>query len=283
MTGYMVKPTCDVERGHANSSSRASIPRFLDLHFAPPTNSRFVEIPCGSSSSAGLPGARSNAAWPTNGTASRVDQMVLRGDLVATLANLDRQVRTAPARTRPLGVNDILRWPGIFGDQTVDFPPWRRRCWNSRKRSQVSPPPVPGGSQAGHPAIADQIARVWEIVASVGPRIPEALALFTDKPASVCREALGNSSEERILQEVAVFATRIDVAEELSRLAHLDEKWIAFSKGRRRLREAPRLPHAGTQPRSQYPGSKSAVTEVSQASMELKLLIEQMREQSEFR
>ena len=92
-------------------------------------------------------------------------------------------------------------------------------------------------------------------------------------------EALGGASDERVLQEVAVFATRIDVAEELTRLnAHLDEVERVLKQGGacgKRLdflmqelnREANTL------------GSKSAITEVSQASMELKLLIEQMREQ----
>jgi uncharacterized protein (TIGR00255 family) len=76
-----------------------------------------------------------------------------------------------------------------------------------------------------------------------------------------------------------VFATRIDVAEELGRLgAHLDEVERVLKQGGacgKRLdflmqelnREANTL------------GSKSAITEVSQASMDLKLLIEQMREQ----
>ena len=80
-------------------------------------------------------------------------------------------------------------------------------------------------------------------------------------------------------QEIAVFATRIDVAEELSRLTtHLDEVERVLGQGGtcgKRLdflmqelnREANTL------------GSKSAITEVSQASMDLKLLIEQMREQ----
>ena len=84
---------------------------------------------------------------------------------------------------------------------------------------------------------------------------------------------------DRVRQEVVLHGMRIDVAEELSRLAvHLDELERILQAGGavgKRLdflmqelnREANTL------------GSKSVVTEVSQTAMELKLLIEQMREQ----
>jgi archaellum component FlaC len=127
--------------------------------------------------------------------------------------------------------------------------------------------------------IVDRVNAMRDIVRKVVPRIPEAQALFTEKLRQRLTEALGNASDDRILQEVAVFATRIDVAEELTRLnTHLDEVERVLKQGGacgKRLdflmqelnREANTL------------GSKSAITEVSQASMELKLLIEQMREQ----
>ena len=127
--------------------------------------------------------------------------------------------------------------------------------------------------------IVDRVNAMRDIVRKVVPRIPEAQALYTEKLRQRLIEALGNASDERILQEVAVFATRIDVAEEITRLTtHLDEVERVLKQGGacgKRLdflmqelnREANTL------------GSKSAITEVSQASMDLKLLIEQMREQ----
>jgi uncharacterized protein (TIGR00255 family) len=93
------------------------------------------------------------------------------------------------------------------------------------------------------------------------------------------REALGGADEERVRHEIALFGVRADVAEELSRLAaHLDEVARVVTAGGavgKRLdflmqelnREANTL------------GSKSVSKELSDASLELKLLIEQMREQ----
>ena len=88
-----------------------------------------------------------------------------------------------------------------------------------------------------------------------------------------------NSENDRIRQELVLFASKIDIDEELSRLeTHLDEVERVLVKGGvvgKRLdflmqelnREANTL------------GSKSVDSEISKISMELKILIEQMREQ----
>ena len=102
---------------------------------------------------------------------------------------------------------------------------------------------------------------------------------FNDKLATRLREAGLDPNEDRLKQELALFATKTDVAEELARLtAHVAEVRRVLRSGGsagKRLdflaqelhREANTL------------GSKSVDSEVSQASLELKVLIEQMREQ----
>jgi uncharacterized protein (TIGR00255 family) len=116
-------------------------------------------------------------------------------------------------------------------------------------------------------------------IAGVAPRIPQAVAAFREKLAARLKDALAGGDDERIRQEVALFAAKIDVDEELSRLvAHIGEvKRILTAGGAvgKRLdflmqelnREANTL------------GSKSVDIEVTKVSLELKLLIEQMREQ----
>jgi uncharacterized protein (TIGR00255 family) len=92
-------------------------------------------------------------------------------------------------------------------------------------------------------------------------------------------ELTGRTDDERITQEVALFAQKIDIDEELSRLnMHLQAVRDMLKKGGvvgKRLdfmmqelnREANTL------------GSKSVSVETTQVAMELKVLIEQMREQ----
>mgnify|MGYP001159299535 FL=1 len=117
------------------------------------------------------------------------------------------------------------------------------------------------------------------IVDEVAPLIPQAQALFAEKLRQRLLEALGAADDERIRQEVAVFAHRIDVAEELSRLnTHLDEIERIFKQGGAAGKRLDFLMQELNREANTL-GSKSALTAVSKASIELKLLIEQMREQ----
>lgn len=136
------------------------------------------------------------------------------------------------------------------------------------------------------------VAEMEAIVARIAPLVPELIAKHQQKIVERLQEALGvaapeggaplvsrEEAAERIRQEVTMYGIRIDIAEELSRLtAHLNETRHVIEKGGRvgkRLdfmmqelnREANTL------------GSKAAAKELADASMALKLLIEQMREQ----
>jgi uncharacterized protein (TIGR00255 family) len=143
--------------------------------------------------------------------------------------------------------------------------------------------------------LISRIAEMEAIVARITPLVPQAVEQFRQKATERMQEALGIALQgaqsgaqpalpqqevlERIRQEVTLYGIRVDVAEELSRLsAHLDETRHILKKGGqvgKRLdfmmqelnREANTL------------GSKAAVKELADASMALKLLIEQMREQ----
>ncbi len=115
--------------------------------------------------------------------------------------------------------------------------------------------------------------------ARVAPRIPALHAAFVDKLGARLKEAGLDANDDRLKQELALFATKIDVAEEVARLTtHVAEIRRVLAQGGtvgKRLdflaqelhREANTL------------GSKSVDAELSQVSLELKVLIEQMREQ----
>ena len=279
MTGYAVKNR-DVEHGSLQIELKSVNSRYLDFHFRVAEDLRALEMPLRELLSARLSRGEVECRLSFNAAAARAEQLQLNGDLLATLQALSDQVRAGMPDATPLSVNEVLRWPGMFGDQSVDFAALGPEAL-ALARDALDDFTASRGREGAKLAamILDRVKAMRDIVSRVAPRIPEAQALFTDKLRQRLVEALGNASDDRILQEVAVFATRIDVAEELSRLTtHLDEVERVLKQGGacgKRLdflmqelnREANTL------------GSKSAITEVSQASMDLKLLIEQMREQ----
>ncbi|UCV07615.1 YicC/YloC family endoribonuclease [Dechloromonas denitrificans] len=279
MTGYAVK-TRDVERGSLQLELKSVNSRYLDFHFRVTEELRSLEMPLRELLASRLTRGKVECRLAFNATAARGDQLQLNDDLFASLKNLNDRVRGEMPEARALSVNDVLRWPGMFGDQSIDFVALGPAVMALAREALADFSATRGREGEKLAAmIVDRVNGMREIVRQVAPRIPEAQALFTDKLRQRLTEALGNASDDRILQEVAVFATRIDVAEELSRLnTHLDEVERVLKQGGacgKRLdflmqelnREANTL------------GSKSAITEVSQAAMDLKLLIEQMREQ----
>jgi uncharacterized protein (TIGR00255 family) len=279
MTGYAVR-TLDIERGTLQLELKSVNSRYLDFHFRISDDLRALEMPLRELLAARLSRGKVECRLALNAAAARPEQLQLNGELLATLRGLEAQVRQALPDARPLAVADALRWPGMLGDQSLDLAALSARVLGLAR--EVLEEFTASRAREGEKLaalIVDRVAAMRAIVARVAPRIPEAQAIYTDKLRARLTEALGGASDERVLQEVAVFATRIDVAEELGRLgAHLDEVERVLKQGGacgKRLdflmqelnREANTL------------GSKSAMTEVSQASMELKLLIEQMREQ----
>lgn len=279
MTGYAVK-TRDIERGLLQIELKSVNSRYLDFHFRISEDLRALEMPLRELLSASLSRGKVECRLTFNAATAKAEQLELNDGLLATLTALNARVRDAMPEATPLSVNDVLRWPGMFGDQSIDFAAMAPQVL-ALAREALDDFTATRGREGEKLAamIVDRVEAMRDIVRRVAPRIPEAQALFAEKLRQRLQEALGNASDERIMQEVAVFATRIDVAEELSRLStHLDEVVRVLKQGGASGKRLDFLMQELNREANTL-GSKSAITEVSQASMDLKLLIEQMREQ----
>ena len=204
----------------------------------------------------------------------------LNPNILERLAHWQDDVLEQLPGAAPLSVNDILRWPGAV--QSATLPPDALNeaalagaraaldeLVDSRRRE--------GAKLKQH--ILDRLAAAEAHVSSLLPLLPALATAQREKLAERLRDALGETGHERLAQEIALAAQKADVDEELSRLvAHFAEvRRVQDQSGPvgKRLdflmqelhREANTL------------GSKSVAAETSRASLELKVLIEQMREQ----
>lgn len=142
---------------------------------------------------------------------------------------------------------------------------------------------------------ADGVGRIVELVEG---HLPQLLAEHREKLATKLRESLeaafpggfahisGAELTERVAQEAGLFALRIDVAEELSRLrSHLEElrHLLGEGGGKGKGSAGKRLDFLFQEMNREANtlGSKAGSLEVTRAAMDLKLLIEQMREQAQ--
>ncbi len=215
----------------------------------------------------------------------------VNAEALTALARLAQQVQKAVPAATPMTVASMLAWEGIVETPAVDFEALRTECLValgealdalSASRSRE------GAALAA--ALRERCAGIDAVVAQVRARAPELLAALERKLHERLEKALvptlggsGTISREelidRIRQEVTLYGLRADVEEELNRLStHVTEVRRVLAQGGavgRRLdflmqelnREANTL------------GSKAAAIEMTQAAVELKLLIEQMREQ----
>ncbi len=279
MTGYAAR-TLDVERGALHIELKSVNSRFLDFQFRVCEELRAIEPALRELFSAKLSRGKLECRISFAAATVRNQAQSLNTELLQRLKSFEAQVLAEMPQAAPLAVNDVLRWPGMFGDDTLDIETLMPACLGLAKSAleDFSASRAREGEKLAA-VIMERVARMRELVREVEPRIPAAQAAFQDKLKQRLLDAMNNVDDERVRQEVAVFAVRIDVAEELARLStHLDEVERVLKAGGATGKRLDFLMQELNREANTL-GSKSVVTEVSQTAMELKLLIEQIREQ----
>jgi uncharacterized protein YicC (UPF0701 family) len=257
---------------------RAVNSRFLDLSFRLPDELRLFEPALRDL----LGGKIRRGKVELRANIERSDALGLPDPSPALLQRLSGQqdqIKAWLPDARPLSVADVLRFgTGGGSAQTVD------------SEAFLAPREREGAKLVA--MLRERIAALQGLAAQAEPLVPQVveqqrqrfLERFTEalKLADASTEATPASLEQaqtRALAEATAYAIRLDVAEEVSRLrAHLSEMERLLQKGGdvgKRLdfliqelhREANTL------------GSKSGALELTQISVEMKVLIEQMREQ----
>jgi uncharacterized protein (TIGR00255 family) len=279
MTGYATR-SIDLECGTLNIELKSVNSRYLDFLFRIGEELRAAESALRDLFTAHLVRGKLECRLSIITPSAGARKIVLNTELLQQLRQFDAQVRNELPDAAPISVSEALRWPGMFGDNSLDGEKLvatalalAREALDDFTASRARE----GAKLAA--TLLERVELMRDLVRQVAPCIPEVRVAFQEKLKQRLAEALGSSDNERLRQEVAVFAVRIDISEEITRLAtHLDEVERVIKTGGacgKRLdflmqelnREANTL------------GSKSVVAEISQTAVELKLLIEQMREQ----
>jgi uncharacterized protein (TIGR00255 family) len=182
--------------------------------------------------------------------------------------------------SRPPGSMDILRWPGVLEVEKPDLTPMQQRAWELLDEALGSL--VESRQREGErlaELITQRCSAMQEQVAAAKERMPLVLEGVRTRLRERLTELAQELDQARLEQEMAMLAQRLDVDEEMDRLAtHLDEVLRVLKRDEpvgRRLdflmqelnREANTL------------SSKSSDVEVTRIAVEMKVLIEQMREQ----
>jgi len=200
--------------------------------------------------------------------------------LVDRLTEMSNEIEKRIHESSSIGVTDILSWPGVISDEGIDYDSLATDAvtlLDDALKELVSNRQREGQRLA---ALVDtRLITIGEQVDAVRSILPEITDAFRTRLESRLSELKDAMDPGRLEQEVVIFANKSDVAEELDRLeSHITETRHALSSIKpvgRRLdflmqemnREANTL------------GSKSSDIRVTNVSIELKVLIEQIREQ----
>lgn len=180
----------------------------------------------------------------------------------------------------PLRLGELLRWPGVVQEAPLDAAPLQTAAMAALDAAlaELHATRAREGERIAA-LLEERAAAIDAIVRAVRARLPEVLAGVRAKLLGRLAELDVQADAPRLEQELAIIAQKLDVAEELDRLdGHVSELRAIIGRGEpvgRRLdflmqelnREANTL------------GSKSQDAQTTKAAMELKVLIEQLREQ----
>lgn len=200
--------------------------------------------------------------------------------LIDELAARLEQVRTRINDPAPVSPMELLRWPGAIREAEQDLAPVVTAALELLREAlhELNDTRAREGQRIRELLLA-RCAAMRAQARSVKARLPEVSQRVRDRIKDRIAQLGINPDHDRLEQELVLYANKMDVDEELDRLAgHLDEVEAALASSEpagRRLdflmqelnREANTL------------SSKSQDTETTKAAVDMKVTIEQMREQ----
>ncbi|MBT6482690.1 YicC family protein [Gammaproteobacteria bacterium] len=207
-------------------------------------------------------------------------ELHLNRPLIQQLVQANVEIEQITGTSSSLSNMEVLRWPGVIEEQDFDRTTIEKQAltlFTAALDDLVATREREGAELQGF--ITQRIDSIREIVVSVREKMPEILAKQKQALLDRLHDLQAELEPTRLEQEVSLLAQKADVEEELDRLdSHLNEvARVLNAKGQkgRRLdflmqelnREANTL------------SSKSIVVETTLSAVELKVLIEQMREQ----
>lgn len=201
-------------------------------------------------------------------------------DALVVLAETQKQI-LAKVDAAPLSVWEIMHAPGVMAAEALVSESARDTLLALLKKAigELNATRAREGDKLAT-LLEERLDRIDLLVREVTPLIPGLVTAYQEKLAQKLVDALaGAASDERLKQEVVLFASRIDVAEELNRLsAHVSEVRRVLKSGGAVGKRLDFLMQELNR-ESNTLGSKSVSTDTTNVSIELKVLIEQMREQ----
>lgn len=253
--------------------------RFLETYFRLPEQFRSLEPVLRERFRKQLQRGKVECALRFTPNEGAVGKLSINQDLAKQLLEAADWVQ---AQGQSNGVNpvDILRWPGVVAAEETDMDSVQTDVMNEFDKTITDFIEARATEGNNLKAMIEQRLDGIDVeVEKVLTRMPEVIAWQKDRILSRFEEAKLELEEGRIEQEMIMLAQKVDVAEELDRLnSHIGETRKILNKGGAVGRRLDFMMQEFNR-ESNTLGSKSIHADITKSAVELKVLIEQMREQ----
>jgi uncharacterized protein (TIGR00255 family) len=296
MTGFG-SAQIDCPSGRLGLEIRSVNSRFFELHPRLPDEFRWAESLLRERISSQIARGKIELRLSLSRTESTLSMTRISQPGLQSALRLAHEIRQEHPDITSFSVHELLKLPGVLVEPQLSQQEWAALLDGlaTSALEQFSRNRIAEGDKLGL-VIGDRLQQIQKLCSNAKEQIPQAIAAQENRLSEKFREALAGIAqdaadaiklavlEERIRQEVAVYGLRIDIAEELDRLsAHLTAATTV-------LQSPPKSGTGGIGKRLDFLtqemnreantlGSKAASIELSKISIEMKLLIEQIREQ----
>jgi uncharacterized protein (TIGR00255 family) len=254
--------------------------RFLELGFRLPEDLRAVEPECRELVGAAIKRGKVDCSLKISADAHAAAADTIVAGALERLRALEAQVRTQFADARPLTTHEVLRWPGVLEEPAQNIEELGeavKGCLAAALRSLTEARGREGARIAE--MLEKRNAGITALVTGIKPQLDGVQARYRDRLRDRLQRLDVQADPERLEQELALIAQRVDVAEEIDRLAsHVAEVQAILHRSEPIGRRLDFLIQELNREANTF-ASKVQEEALTRVGVELKVLIEQMREQ----
>ena len=254
--------------------------RYLDVSLRMPEDFRNLESKIREKITASLGRGKVDVGLRFTRSESAAGEIILDKDLIQQLSNASREIDHILYNADAVSSLDILRWPGVIKTPELNTEVLTVALFELLETTLNEL--VEGREREGDKLAAliqQRCQSISDVIVAVKKRLPEIMQTWREKLVSRMQDASVEVDENRIEQELVVLAQKTDVDEELDRLTTHVAEVERVLKGKKPIGRRLDFLMQELNREANTLSSKSADAQTTKISVELKVLIEQMREQ----
>ncbi|MDH5325403.1 MAG: YicC family protein [Gammaproteobacteria bacterium] len=278
MTAF-ARQSADGELGQLTIEIKSVNHRFSEVSLRIPEDLRFLEQKIRDAIGASVKRGKVDCNFKYQAPLIQGNSLNLNKSLILALSRANAEIDTL-TETRPAKGFDYLKWPGVIETPQQDME--KTQSWVLAMLETALSELLESRAREGEKLkamILERCQAMEQHTAAVVQRMPVALQSMRQRLTEKLEELRSQLDDSRLEQEMVLLANKADVSEEMDRLtAHISEVRRVIQQGSPAGRRLDFLMQEMNREANTL-GSKSIDTELTKASIELKVLIEQMREQ----